>query len=159
MSVAELEQIEPAPPIEYTMFRQLEPPKEVFFYERVSDQFSENTNEYAGIGIGDSPQGAEKIFACSEQEAAWLHRNENKGKYRQIGHSDGKTYYDVIKNSGLRPGSRVPIQQVRELLQKAFQAELEVARGKLKEPRLRTVITDGTVPEYIRRDLEHGQRN
>ena len=151
-----LEQIEPADPVQFGIFRQLEPPKEIYFYERIEDPFA-SQNEFKGMGEAFEATGGEKIIACSEAEASWFHHPQRRVKFRQVGVSDGKAYYLTFKNSGYKIGQRVPIDEIRALMKKAFAAELEVARGKFKMPRRNNVNIMGDVSQDTIKAMERGQ--
>ena len=105
--------------LQLVKLQQIERPKKTFFYEKEDGE----------------------VFACNEQEAALFGRN-----YRLIGVSDGTAYNDFIKNSGIKKNQVIPIQQAREILQGAFEAELAQARGKKERPQLQNVHFDTSFP-------------
>lgn len=145
--MSSLDGIEAAPPISHLIFQRIEKPTKIFFYERIKDNMF--GPEMKDVFIGDSPQ--DPVFACKEQEAAMLHMPQNAGKFRQIGVGDGRAYYQSLANCGVQPGQRIPVEQGRKILQDAFKAELEVARGHHEMPQYEYVHTpDGTVPDHIK---------
>lgn len=110
-------------------FEIIERPRPVFFYQR---------RDADGDVMEDSP-----IFACYEQEAAMVAKFN-----KQIGSSDGTTYYNYLKNSGLKKGQLVPRSQAAKILQAAFDAELAVARGKKKRAHYSNVSFDESITRH-----------
>lgn len=123
----ELSQADPLPELEYVAFKGAESPKKHFFYER--------THKQSYSGYIDAPENQQAdIIAVTENEAASL----SESKWRQVGVSDGTAYAQAILHSGVKKGQRIPIQQAREIMKKAFDAELEAARGHFERPVLQT---------------------
>lgn len=123
------------PPIETVRLNKLERPKTTFFYQRI-DVDEEEPDQYPEMS-GDmsvARRTGPRIEAFSEKEAASLKPDQ----WRQLGVSDGKAYYAVIQETITTHGQTMPIGVAREALQKAFDAELAVAkknkkaRGKVK---------------------------
>lgn len=109
----------PQPNLEYVAFSRIEPARKTFFYQKTDGTF----------------------FACNEDEAAMT------GEYHLlVGVSDGTTYREHIRKSGIRSGQMVPIEQARKLLQEAFEAELAVAKGKFSKPHRQNVHFDSSFP-------------
>lgn len=116
-------------------FELLEKPQRVFFYQR---------RDADGDILEDSP-----IFACNEQEAAMTGRFS-----KQIGSSDGRAYYETLLRCGVKKGHLIPLSRAKSILQAAFDAELEVARGHKVRPQLKTHTLNGvlmTEHEYLSR--------
>jgi hypothetical protein len=68
-------------------------------------------------------------FCCQEQEAADL----DTRKFKQLGVSDGKTYYQYIKDH-IKPRTSIPTLDAQRVMREAFEAELTVARGRFVKP-------------------------
>lgn len=109
-------------------------PQRVFFYERLTDN---------------------KILQFMEQEAALQMKGSQKLILKQIGCSDGQTYKNFIKNCGLKAGEMVPRSKMREILQGAYNAELEAARGNYAIPMDNNIhFPDNSFPIESRRDFQ-----
>lgn len=105
--------------LEFVKLNQLEPARKTFFYEK--------------------PDG--EVFACYEHEAALF------GKFHKLlGVSDGKTYRDYVRNSGVKRGEMISIEKAREILKGAFEAEFQAAKGKFERPVLDNVHFDSSFP-------------
>lgn len=131
----ELAQAEEAPSLEYVTFKGAESPKKTFFYELIEHR------NYSGYI--DSPENNQaQIIAVSENEAATLNQN----KWRQVGVGDGSHYAKTIQNCGVRKGERIPIERARKIMQDAFDAELQAARGHYERPVLQTYHFMGASP-------------
>ncbi len=115
---------EPVQDIEYVKFKAIEPPKKTFFYERQNGE----------------------IIACNNDEAANLMRSSHKHLIKQVGVSDGTAYSNFLRNSGVKMNQIIPIAQAKELLDGAFKAELEAARGHFERPYYNPVTFDASFP-------------
>ena len=130
-----LQEAEEAPQLEFVTFKGAERPRKTFFYERIEHK------NYSGY-IDDPEDTSETIVAFSEQEAASL----TPEKWRQVGVSDGRAYAQTILDSGVSKGTKITLQRAREILKKAFDAELEVARGHFERPVVQTYHFMGASP-------------
>lgn len=148
-----LEKIEAAPELEFVVFRSIEPPRVTFFYERLDTNYK---SDYDGESLDEQLQyDGKRIFACDEQQAAQLDAKPHR--FRQVGHSDGKVFYDTMKGSGLKIGQRISVSQARDLQVKAYQAELDVARGNRRKPKaVHSFFPDNSVPDHIKATIGHG---
>jgi hypothetical protein len=88
-------------------FQQIEQPKKTFFFEKKDGT----------------------VFAVGEREAVNLVK-----KRKLIGVSDGKKFVEVLRSAKLMHGDVVEESVYKDLLQRAFNAELEAARGKIELP-------------------------
>jgi hypothetical protein len=77
---------------------------------------------------------AGKTLALVEREAAFLESSSHKHLIKQIGVSDGKTYRKTLLNSGVKAGEIISVERANEIMKKAFEAELEKARGHFRRP-------------------------
>lgn len=127
MANTQLASVEPAPPIEYGKLNVIEKPQTTFFYRRLKDNFASQSSKDIDEITGRQENN---IFSCYEQQAAKL----DPRKFEQIGVSDGTTYVHFIKESGIRAGQLYPITKIREVLNGAFNAELEKAWGNFRRP-------------------------
>lgn len=130
-----LSQAEPAPDLEFVVFKGPERPKKTFFYQRIQHQ------NFSGY-IDDPEHNAPEIIAVSEDEAAGL----KPDKWRQIGVSDGQAYVKSLTESGVKKGDRISTVKAREILKAAFDAELAVARGNYQRPVLKSYHFMGASP-------------
>ena len=95
-----------------------ERPQKTFFYRRLL----EDDDAFADVNAS--------IFACHEEEAAQL----DLRRFKQVGVSDGTTYRKHLAEHVPR-GAEIPIENIRQALKDAFNAELEVARGHFLRPK------------------------
>lgn len=103
----------PPQKLEYVEFKRVEVPQKTWFYQK--------------------PDG--EIFACKEQEATWSGK-----KFKMIGVGDGKVYADYLKKCGVSIGQVITAKRSKEILDGAFKAELEAARGHLERPRASEIL-------------------
>lgn len=89
-------------------FNFIEKPHKTFFYQRKDGS----------------------IFACSEKEASQMDKF-----YEQVGVSDGVAYVEVLASAGFTKGQEVSDEVIKDILQRAFDAELASARGNKEKPK------------------------
>jgi len=118
---------DPLPTLEYVRLNQLEKPQKTFFYQK---------KDKNGQPIPDT------IFACNEQEAGQFGK-----KHILIGVSDGTTFYNHIRNSGVKRSEMIPIAKARQIMLEAFDAELAVAKGHFEDPKFQTGYFDNSFTE------------
>lgn len=147
-----LQETPAAPPIETVRLHKLEKPRTTFFYQRLTDegeaeQFPEVDGEF-----GETQRKGPRIEAFSEKEAAGL----QKGQWRQVGVSDGKAYYTVIQEAIKQHGHSMPIAVARDAIQRAFDAELKVAKANKKARGIVRPFVSHKHIGAISSDVQHG---
>lgn len=101
--------------------------QQFFFYKRLTD---------------------EKILCFTEGEADFMMKSSHRVILRQLGVSDGSAYSKYIKECGMRSGQRIPRKKAQEILDGAFNAELEAAKGHYREPDPQNIHFDDTVKRH-----------
>jgi len=116
--------------LQFGKLNHIEPATKIFFYQHKDAD-------------GDIVEGSD-IFACKEQEAGMYGRF-----HKLIGVGEGKLYRQTIldecKKRGITKNKLVPINIIKEILQMAFDAELNAARGKKSRPKYQNVKWDPSV--------------
>lgn len=116
---AELESTEVPAPISEATVNVIEKPKPIFFFQRVDED---------GAPIGEP-------FATHELEGEQLLKRLHKRPI-YLGWSDGTEYARILKEEGLIKGKKFPVEKAQQILNKAFKAEFERAKGnKTRRPR------------------------
>jgi hypothetical protein len=100
-------------------------PQRIFFYKRLD---------------------TDETFAWTEAEAALMLKSNVKVLLRQIGCSNGAAYSNAIRSAGLKPGQIVKKSEAVKILKKAWDAELEAARGHYDDPKDNNVHFDDSFP-------------
>jgi hypothetical protein len=85
----------------------LEKPEKVFFYAR--------------------PDGS--TFACKAEDA---YNVKKTGKFKQLGVSDGKLFYEAVKQA--QEVAKTDLEKAQEILRQGEKDELELAKGHMEEP-------------------------
>jgi hypothetical protein len=98
----------------------------------------------------ERPDGS--IIDVSEQEAAIGYKHSQKFRYfKQLGVSNGTASLAFLRACGRKPGEMIPYTEARAIMQQAFAAELESARGHFQAPRLAEwAYPDNSVPQNER---------
>lgn len=125
------------PDVTMVRFKAPEQPVKTFFYQRQNGE----------------------IFACQNDEAATLMRSSHASFLKQLGASDGTTYYNYLLNCGVKAGERIPLEQAQDMLRAAFNAELEAAKGHFEQPVFHQVIFDSSFPINQRNTFVPPQRD
>lgn len=102
-------------------------PQRMFFYRRLTD---------------------DKTLCFTEAEAALMMQGSHAPILRQIGVSDGTTYWKYLRNCGVKSGERITVEKSQEILNAAQAAELEVARGHYDRPMPQNVHFDDTIRRH-----------
>jgi hypothetical protein len=98
-----------------------------FFYKRLTD---------------------DKVFCWTEAEADLMLKSSHKVILRLIGVSNGTAYSKSIQNCGVKIGQVIPVKRAQEILNAAYEAELESARGNFDDPDPQNVHFDDTVRRH-----------
>ena len=102
-------------------------PQRLFFYKRLTD---------------------DKILIFTEAEASFMMESSHRPILRQIGVSDGRAYWNYLRNCGVRVGERILVTKAQEILNAAMDAEMEAARGNYDDPMPQNVHFDSTVRRH-----------
>lgn len=88
------------------------------------------------------------VLCYTEAEADFMLKSTHKVILRQIGVSDGSAYSKFIRTCGIKPGEQVLRKRAQEVLDGAYKAELEAARGHYVDPDPQNVHFDDTVRRH-----------
>lgn len=90
----------------------------------------------------------DRTLCFTEAEAATITSKGSTHRVilRMIGCSNGAAYAQSIRACGIKSGARIPLKQAQDILAKAYDAELESARGNFDHPLAQNVIFDKSFP-------------
>lgn len=109
---------------DFVVLNEMKPRGWHYFYQRISNGELDR--------FGD-PKVYEP-FACTEQEATDIEKRVDTIRFRQVGASDGMTYFKYMKDH-IKPGVPIPREEAEKIQRDALQAELDVAKGHYRKPR------------------------
>lgn len=98
-----------------------------FFYKRLTD---------------------DKLLCYTEAEADFMQKSSHKVILRLLGVSDGSAYAKSIRECGVRIGQVIPVKKAQDILNSAWAAELEAAKGHFDEPDPQNIHFDDTVRRH-----------
>lgn len=96
-------------------------PQRYFFYHRMTD---------------------DQMLCFTEAEAAMMMKSTHKFMLRYLGCSNGQAYAKSIRECGVKPGEVILKTKAQEILNAAFAAELEAAKGHYDQPEAQNVHFD-----------------
>lgn len=93
------------------------------------------------------------VFDVSEQEAATIEKDPQRSRQlRRWGFSDGMSAITYLRNCGFKPGQEVPHEKAKEIQKAAYDAEMEVAKGKWRRPQHRAGHFDASITNHPNAD-------
>lgn len=98
-----------------------------FFYKRLTD---------------------DKLLCYTEAEADFMQKSSHKVILRLLGVSDGSAYAKSIRECGVKVGQVIPVKRAQDILNNAWAAELESAKGHFDDPDPQNIHFDDTVRRH-----------